>query len=40
MGHNSLNTTVKYLHVTEKRLEQTQSPLDLLRLPKPEDKLE
>lgn len=40
MGHNSLNTTVKYLHVTEKRLQQTQSPLDLLRLPKPEDKLE
>ena len=40
MGHNSLNTTVKYLHVTEKRLEQAQSPLDLLRLPKPEDKLE
>ncbi len=40
MGHTSLNTTVKYLHVTEKRLEQTQSPLDLLRLPKPEDKLE
>lgn len=40
MGHNSLNTTVKYLHVSEKRLQQTQSPLDLLRLPKPEDKLE
>ena len=40
MGHNSLNTTVKYLHVTEKHLQQTQSPLDLLRLPKPEDKLE
>ena len=40
MGHNSLNTTVKYLHVTEKHLEQTKSPLDLLRLPKPEDKLE
>jgi integrase/recombinase XerD len=40
MGHNSLNTTVKYLHVTEKRLEQTSNPLDLLRVPKPEDKLE
>ena len=40
MGHTSLNTTVKYLHVTEKHLQQTQSPLDLLRLPKPEDKLE
>jgi len=40
MGHTSLNTTVKYLHVTEKHLQQTKSPLDLLRLPKPEDKLE
>ncbi len=40
MGHTSLNTTVKYLHVTEKHLERTKSPLDLLRLPKPEDKLE
>ncbi len=40
MGHTSLNTTVKYLHVTEKHLQQTQSPLDLLRLPKPEDTLE
>jgi len=40
MGHTSLNTTVKYLHVTEKHLEQTKSPLDLLRLPKPQDKLE
>ncbi len=40
MGHTSLNTTVKYLHVTEKHLEQTKSPLDLLRLPKPEEKLE
>jgi integrase/recombinase XerD len=40
MGHNSLNTTVKYLHVTEKHLQHTQSPLDLLRLPRPEDKLE
>ena len=40
MGHSSLNTTVKYLHITEKHLGQTQSPLDLLRLPKSEDKLE
>ena len=40
MGHNSLNTTVKYLHVTQKHIEETQSPLDLLRLPKPDDQLE
>jgi integrase/recombinase XerD len=40
MGHNSLNTTVKYLHVTQKHIEETQSPLDLLRLPKSDDQLE
>jgi integrase/recombinase XerD len=40
MGHNSLNTTVKYLHITQKHIGETQSPLDLLRLPKPDDKLE
>jgi integrase/recombinase XerD len=40
MGHNSLNTTLKYLHVTQKHIEETQSPLDLLRLPQPDDKLE
>jgi len=40
MGHSSLNTTVKYLHVTQKHIEGTQSPLDLLRLPKKDDKLE
>ena len=40
MGHNSLNTTVKYLHVTQKHIEGTQSPLDLLRLPQTDDKLE
>jgi integrase/recombinase XerD len=39
MGHNSLNTTLQYLHISEKRLEQTQNPLDLLRLPQPEEKL-
>ena len=40
MGHSSLNTTVKYLHVTQKHIEETQSPLDLLRLPKKDDELE
>lgn len=33
LGHTSLATTAKYLHVTEKRLSQAGSPLDLLRLP-------
>lgn len=33
LGHTSLATTAKYLHVTEKRLAATGSPLDLLRLP-------
>jgi site-specific recombinase XerD len=37
MGHSSLNTTARYLHVTQKRLSDTQSPLDLLRLPRPEE---
>ena len=37
MGHSSLKTTARYLHVTQKRLEGTQSPLDLLRLPEPEE---
>lgn len=32
LGHTSLATTAKYLHVTEKRLSQAGSPLDLLRL--------
>jgi len=40
MGHSSVSTTSKYLHVSEKRLELTQNPLDLLRLPKPEEILE
>jgi site-specific recombinase XerD len=40
MGHNSLNTTLKYLHISEKRLGQTENPLDLLRLPSPEEQLE
>ncbi len=33
LGHTSLATTATYLHVTEKRLAQTGSPLDLLRFP-------
>lgn len=37
MGHRSLNTTAVYLHLTRKRLEQLQSPLDLLRLPRIEE---
>ena len=40
MGHSSLNTTIKYLHVTHKHIEKTQSPLELLRLPQTDDKLE
>ena len=40
MGHTSLNTTVKYLHVTQKHIEGTRSPLDVLRLPQTDDKLE
>lgn len=40
MGHRSLNTTAKYLHVTQKHLGDIQSPLDLLRMPKPNDSLE
>jgi site-specific recombinase XerD len=40
MGHTSLNTTVKYLHVTQKHIEGTQNPLDLLRLPAADDTLE
>jgi site-specific recombinase XerD len=39
LGHTSLATTAKYLHVTEKRLASTGSPLDLLRLPKRNERL-
>jgi site-specific recombinase XerD len=37
LGHTSLKTTALYLHVTEQKLTQLQSPFDLLRLPRPEE---
>jgi site-specific recombinase XerD len=35
MGHSSLNTTAKYLHVTSKHMNGVRSPLELIRLPDP-----
>jgi integrase/recombinase XerD len=32
LGHSSLLTTIRYLHVTAARLEAAQSPLDLIDL--------
>jgi len=40
MGHASLSTTAKYLHVTSKHLGSIRSPLDLLRLPEEKDAAE
>jgi len=37
LGHTALSTTAKYLHVTQKHLSDVNSPLELLRLPKPDD---
>lgn len=37
LGHRSINTTTIYLHLTQKRLSELQSPFDLLRRPKKED---
>jgi integrase/recombinase XerD len=39
MGHASLNSTAKYLHVTSQHLDGIHSPLDLLRLPQDSDVL-
>jgi site-specific recombinase XerD len=37
LGHTALSTTARYLHVTQKHLSSVNSPLELLRLPQPED---
>jgi site-specific recombinase XerD len=39
MGHASLRTTAKYLHVTSQHLDGIHSPLDLLRWPQDSDAL-
>ena len=31
LGHNSLRTTMRYFHLTQRRLMETESPLDLLQ---------
>jgi site-specific recombinase XerD len=37
LGHTSIVTTMKYLHVTVKDLATVKSPFDLLRLPSPDE---
>ena len=39
LGHRSINTTALYLHVTQKKLTELQSPFDLLRRPLPQDEV-
>jgi hypothetical protein len=38
LGHRTLETTARYLHVSTQRLKQTPSLLDLLALPRGEAK--
>jgi site-specific recombinase XerD len=39
LGHGNIHTTTRYLHVTQKHLGEIESPLDLLRMPRPNDLL-
>ena len=36
MGHSSLNSTARYLHIARKKLSASKSPLDLLYQPDPD----
>jgi hypothetical protein len=38
MGHRSLKTTARYLHVSQRQVRATASPLDNLDLTKPPSK--
>jgi integrase/recombinase XerD len=37
LGHRNINTTMIYLHLTQKKLSELQSPFELLRLPKDDE---